>query len=112
LILAPVVLATTLIEKLRGRSTLLPRLNVIYKQLTEGLTDVHRHRLDELLGRKEGSTLTLLGWLRQSPLKPNSKHMLEHIDRLQAWRSLDLPAGIEHRVHQNRLLKMLARAAK
>jgi hypothetical protein len=116
-----VVLATSLIEKLRGRSVLLPRLNAIervcaeaitranrriYKQLTDGLTDVHRQRLDELLGRKEGSTLTLLGWLRQSPLKPNSKHMLEHIDRLQTWRSLDLPAGIEHQVHQNRLLKI------
>jgi TnpA family transposase len=116
-----VVLATSLIEKLRGRSVLLPRLNVIeriyaeaitranrriYKQLTDRFTDVHRQHLDELLGRKEGSTVTLLGWLRQSPIKPNSKHMLEHIDRLQTWRSLDLPVGIEHQVHQNRLLKI------
>jgi hypothetical protein len=116
-----VVLATALIDKLRERAILLPRLNAIervcaeavtranrriYNQLTDGLTEVHRHHLDELLGRKEGSALTLLGWLRQSPLKPNSKHMLEHIDRLQAWRSLDLPAGIERQVHQNRLLKI------
>ena len=26
--------------------------------------------------------MTLLGWLRQSPLRPNSRHMLEHIERL------------------------------
>jgi hypothetical protein len=116
-----IVLATRLIEKLREQAILLPRLNVIervcaeavtranrriYKQLTDGLTEIHRQRLDELLVRKEGSTLTLLGWLRQSPLKPNSKHMLEHIDRLQTWRSLDLPSGIERHVHQNRMLKI------
>lgn len=116
-----VVLATALIEKLRERAILLPRLNAIervcaeavtranrriYKLLTGELTEVHRHHLDELLGRKEESSLTLLGWLRQSPLKPNSKHMLEHIDRLQTWRSLDMPSGVERQIHQNRLLKI------
>ena len=89
-----------------ARRQLHGRTDKSIKQLTDWLTEVHRHRLDELLARKEGSTLTLLGWLRQSPLNPNSKHMLEHIDRLQTWRSLDLPSGIEHQVHQNRLLKI------
>lgn len=32
--------------------------------------------------------------------------MLEHIERLKAWQALDLPAGIERQVHQNRLLKI------
>jgi hypothetical protein len=32
--------------------------------------------------------------------------MLEHIERLKAWHSLDLPTGIEQQVHQNRLLKI------
>ncbi|EPM82767.1 Tn3 family transposase [Pseudomonas syringae pv. actinidiae ICMP 19104] len=32
--------------------------------------------------------------------------MLEHIERLKAWQALDLPAGIERLVHQNRLLKI------
>ena len=45
-------------------------------------------------------------WLRQSPAKPNSRHMLEHIERLKAWQALDLPTGIERLVHQNRLLKI------
>ncbi|WP_218571582.1 hypothetical protein, partial [Pseudomonas sp. ST1] len=30
----------------------------------------------------------------------------EHIERLKAWQALDLPAGIELLVHQNRLLKI------
>ncbi len=50
--------------------------------------------------------MTLLGWLRQSPLRPNSRYMLEHIERLRTWRALDLPAGIERQIHQNRLLKI------
>src|SRR3989475_509974 len=50
--------------------------------------------------------MTWLAWLRQSPAKPNSRHMLEHIERLKAWQALDLPAGIERQVHQNRLLKI------
>ncbi|HFK7527745.1 TPA: hypothetical protein ACGZVU_005056, partial [Escherichia coli] len=37
---------------------------------------------------------------------PNSRHMLEHIERLKAWQALDLPSGIERLVHQNRLLKI------
>jgi hypothetical protein len=48
----------------------------------------------------------MLGWLRQSPARPNSRHMLEHIDRLRAWQDLDLPTGIERQIHQNRLLKI------
>jgi hypothetical protein len=32
--------------------------------------------------------------------------MLEHIERLRTWRALDLPAGIERQIHQNRLLKI------
>ena len=32
--------------------------------------------------------------------------MLEHIERLKAWQTLNLPTGIERQVHQNRLLKI------
>jgi hypothetical protein len=106
---------------LRARSIILPRLNtiervcaeavtranrLIYRELSNGLTADHLARLDNLLAHKEDSSLTWLGWRRQSPLKPNSKHMLEHIDRLQMWRTLDLPSGIGLQVHQNRLLKI------
>ena len=116
-----IVLATTLVEMLRARAILLPRLNtiervcaeavtranrLIYKQLSSGLTADQLGRLDHLLTHKEGGSLTWLGWLRQSPLKPNSRHILEHIERLRLWRDLDLPSGIGREVHQNRLLKI------
>ncbi|MEQ2017917.1 Tn3 family transposase [Photorhabdus bodei] len=116
-----VVLARELAEGLRRKSVLLPAVGVmericaeaitranrrIHAALTDTLTTVHRQRLDELLKRKEGSKAMWLTWLRQSPAKPNSRHMLEHIERLKAWQALDLPAGIEQQVHQNRLLKI------
>ena len=116
-----IVLAVSVIDALRHRHTILPTLDVIericaeaitranrriHAALTDTLTSDHRQRLDELLKRKEGSKATWLAWLRQSPAKPNSRHMLEHIERLKAWQALDLPAGIERQVHQNRLLKI------
>ena len=116
-----VVLATALVDSLRRQGVLMPTANVIerlcaeaitranrriHAALTESLTSAHSQRLDDLLKRKEGSKSTWLGWLRQSPAKPNSRHMREHIDRLKAWQALDLPAGIERQIHQNRLLKI------
>jgi hypothetical protein len=113
-----IVLASALVENLRRQSIILPVINAIerasaeaitranrhiYAALTAPLSAVHRQRLDELLQRKEGSKGTWLAWLRQSPAKPNSRHMLEHIERLKAWQALDLPAGIERQVHQGPL---------
>ena len=116
-----IVLATSLVESLRQKSVLLPTLDVIericaetvtqanrriHAALTDSLSAKHRQRLDDLLKRKDDSKLTWLAWLRLSPVKPNSRHMLEHIERLKAWHALDLPVGIERQIHQNRLLKI------
>jgi TnpA family transposase len=116
-----IVLASTLVENLRRQTIILPAMNAIERACAEAITRANRHihaaltdslllrhrqRLDELLKRKDGSKVTWLAWLRQSPIKPNSLHMLEHIERLKAWQALDLPAGIERQVHQNRLLKI------
>jgi hypothetical protein len=84
----------------------------INRVLTDALSVGQRTRLDDLLKRREGGSITSLAWLRQSPLKPNSRHMLEHIDRLRALRALDLPAGIERQIHQNRLLKIAREGAQ
>jgi hypothetical protein len=78
----------------------------IYEALSEPLSNEHRHRLDDLLKRRDNGKTTWLASLRQSPAKPNSRHMLEHIERLKAWQALDLPTGIERLIHQNRLLKI------
>ena len=50
--------------------------------------------------------MTWLAWLRQSPAKTNSVQMNAHIERLNILQAIDLPAGIERQVHQNRLLKI------
>ena len=115
------ILATTLVENLRQKSVLLPAINaidsicaeaitsanrIIYTALTSSLSETHRQNIDALLNRKEGSKLTILGWLRQSPAKPNSKYMLEHIERLKCLQAIDLPEDIGKHVHQNRLLKI------
>ena len=116
-----VVLAASVLDALRQWHVIIPTLDVverlcaeavtranrrIHAALTEALSDENRARLDALLKRRDASKLTTLAWLRQSPVKPNSRHMLEHIERLKAWRALNLPVGIERQVHQNRLLKI------
>jgi TnpA family transposase len=121
-----IVLASALVEQLRANRILLPTAAVIervcaeavtaanrrmYAAMTAPLTPAHRRGLDALLKRREDSAMTWLAWLRQSPAKPNSRHMLEHIERLRVWQALELPPGIEREVHRNRLLKMAREGA-
>lgn len=40
---------------------------------------------------------TWLTWLRHSPLKPNSRHMMEHIERLKIFQLMALPEGLDRR---------------
>lgn len=115
------VLAIQALASLRQRGVILPVLSVvdracaeaitranrrIYRALFEPLSRHHLHRLDDLLQMKPDTHITWLAWLRQSPLKPNSRHMMEHIERLKVFQSLALPEGIGRHIHQNRLLKM------
>ena len=78
----------------------------IYSQLSDPLTLRQRQQLDQLLKIRSDSSSTYLAWLRQSPMKSNSKAMLEHIERLRLLHDINLPLGIERTIHQNRLLKM------
>jgi len=122
-----IVLATSVLDALRHQHIILPTLDVvericaeaitrtnqrIYSVLAKSLSGAHRHRLDGLLKRRDNSKTTWLAWLRQSPVKPNSRHILEHIERLKFWQALDLPQGIERLVHQNRLLKIAREGSK
>jgi hypothetical protein len=116
-----IVLASTLIEHLRRQSVILPAINAIERASAEAITRANRRIYAALADSADGRAspspgrtaqapdngkTTWLAWLRQSPVKPNSRHMLEHIERLKAWQALDLPSGIERLVHQNRLLKI------
>jgi TnpA family transposase len=115
------LLAEHALDTLRQQKVILPALTVIdrvcaeavtranqriYRLLTEPLMEQHRNRLDGLLKLKPDSNITWLIWLRQSPLKPNSRQMLEHIDRLKTFQLLALPEGIGRNIHQNRMLKI------
>ena len=95
-----VVLAAALVDRLRQQSILLPTLPVIericseaitrgnrriYRALNEPLVNTHRRRLDDLLERREDSKKTCLQWLRQSPGRPNSRHILRTHRTAQAF---------------------------
>ena len=116
-----ILLAETLIGLLRHKRILLPTLDVIervcsealtqgtrqvYEALTSTLDASHRHALDGLLILREGTRGSGLVWLRQPPGPANPKHILIHLERLKTVGELRLPDGLEHGVHQNRLLKL------
>lgn len=84
----------------------------IYRTLIDPLHDHHRRALDNLLNVAPDTNLTWLAWLRQSPRKPNSRYMREHIERLNVFQSLVLPEGLGRHIHQNRLLKMAREGAQ
>lgn len=99
------LLATHALAVLRQRGVILPALSVIDRACAEGITRANRRiyraliepldphhlrRLDDLLEIRPGSGSTWLAWLRQSPRKPNSRYMMEHIERPRCstrWRS-------------------------
>lgn len=107
------VLAAHAMETLRQRHIILPTLAVIervcaeavtranrriYRALLEQLQPHHKRGLDNLLNVTPDTNITWLMWLRQSPLKPNSRHMREHIERLKIFQSLALPDGIGRQI--------------
>ncbi len=79
------------LDDLRCLVQKLTKRGVRIEFVKESLTFTGEDRLDVLLNRRDNGKTTWLDWLRQSPAKPNSRHMLEHIERLKAWQSLDLP---------------------
>jgi hypothetical protein len=121
------VLAEALIEMLRQQRVIVPPLDVIerlcsealtrgtrrvYEALTTPLDDRHRRAFDALLTIREGTQHSTLMWLRQPPGSPRPKHILAHLERLQALRALRLPDGLEQAIHQNRLLKFARAGAQ
>lgn len=116
-----IILAEALISTLRQRHTLLPAIDVIericsealshgtrklYENLTTPLNCHHLSSLDNLLTLREDSQNSWLIWLQQPSGLPKAKHILKHLERLQAIRTLKLPDEIEQSVHHNRLLKL------
>lgn len=71
-----------------------------FSALTEQLEPGKKAALDRLL-IYESEQPSWLAWLLQPPRKINGKNVLQHIDRLNAIKSLALPDGIVLSVHQN-----------
>ena len=116
-----IVLATAVVQELRKKQIIIPTINVIerlckeaitrgtrriYKTLAGSLTKEQCAQLDGLLEVRPQAKASVMAWLRQPPGAPKAKHLLEHIERLTAVRSLNLTEGVERQVHQNRLLKL------
>jgi hypothetical protein len=54
----------------------------------------------------------MLTWLRQAPGAANPRNILEHIERLEAIRSIALPEELGRNIHQNHLLRLASRELK
>jgi hypothetical protein len=63
----------------------------VYRALIEPLTDRIGPSSTSCSSSRPAAAARRLTWLRQSPLKPNSRHMLEHIERLKTFQLVDLP---------------------
>lgn len=116
-----IVLATAVLQDLRKKQIIIPPIDVIERLCKAAITQGTRHiynnlagsldkkqcvQLDALLGMRPQTQISEMAWLRQPAGAPKAKHLLEHIERLQSIKSLDLPVGLERQVHQNRLLKI------
>ena len=122
-------LAAHALETLRQRHIILPALAVIervcaeavtranrsiYRALLEPLQPHHLRGLDNLLNVAPDINVTWLVWLRQSPLKPNSSHMREHIERtlfiLDWLQSVELRRRVHAGLNKGEARNALARA--
>lgn len=122
-----VLLASATLQSLRENHIVVPELRVIdrlcvkaiaranrivFRKLTSQLSMEQLTQLDQLLTLKPDTSVTWLNWLRQSPLKPSTRTIRDHIDRLQTYQAVQLPANIGQEIHQNRLLKIAREGAQ
>jgi len=120
-------LVTALIEEMRVRQIMIPALStverlgwevrrraqkLVFKQLTERLTETQRRQLDELLVLKPDQQRTDLIWLRQPPGPPTPNNFNKAVERLEFIRSLKLNSRWKQQIHQNRLRQLSRTGAK
>lgn len=101
----PERLAEMLVDELRRRRILVPARKtlelllhqapsraerVLYRALTEGLTDGQRASLSSLLEQKPDTAVTWMAWLRQAPQSPAARNILALIERLRFVRGLGI----------------------
>jgi hypothetical protein len=65
---------------------------MLYRALTNGLTDAQGDALDTLLNLKPETATSWMGWLRQLPQAPAARNILALIERLRFVRELGIDA--------------------
>ena len=127
--LLPVAMATTnafnvaaaLMDELRRRRILAPGPSVIERLVAAALVVAERHvagqltrtlspeqfaALDALLAPKDGTSMSVLGWARQSPGAPNHKALKRIVEQLASLRAIGLDPISAEGVHPERLRKL------
>jgi hypothetical protein len=114
-------LVATVLEELRTRRIVCPPLPTIERlggtvrararrqlwgRLADGLTDLQRRGLDQLLEVRSGGGQSTLAWLRQTAYAATTGNFPKLIDRLNQVRALGIESERATRVHQNYWLKL------
>ncbi len=102
-----------LLEDLRRHRVLIPTLRMlelllhqarsraerlVYRALTNRLTDTQGDALDTLLNQKPEAAISWMGWLRQLPQAPTARNILALIERLRFVRELGIDADRQRSV--------------
>jgi hypothetical protein len=114
-------LAAVALEELRHRRVMVPPIPVIerlcgevrgrahrqlWRKLTDGLTDIQRASLDQLLVVRPGGNQSTLAWLRQTAFAATAGNFPKLIERLNQIRAIGIEPERAHRIHQNHWLKL------
>jgi len=109
----PDLLVEMLLEDLRRHRVLIPTLRMlelllhqarsraerlVYRALTNRLTDTQGDALDTLLNQKPEAAISWMGWLRQLPQAPTAHNILAVIERLRFVRELGIDADRQRSV--------------
>jgi TnpA family transposase len=120
-------LVAALLEELRARRIVCPPLPAIerlggsvraraqrqlWRRLIEGLTDLQRQSLDQLLEIRPGGGQSTLAWLRQTAYASTPGNFPKLIERLTVVRALGIEPERATRVHQNYWLKLAREGAQ
>ena len=109
----PDLLVEMLLEELRRHRILIPTRStlellvhqtrsraerMLYRALTNGLTDAQGGVLDTLLNQKPEAATSWMGWLRQLPQAPAARNILALIERIRFVRELGIDADRQRSV--------------
>ena len=120
-------IATTLMDELRRRRLIVPGPFIVEQmvaavtalaerhvahQLTRALLPAQREALDTLLAIKEGTSMSVLAWVRQPPGAPGHRALARLVQQIAALRAIILDPACAEGVHPERLRKLAREGAR